>query len=65
MIGCVWQVFEHAAGRYTMFYFMDVLLRLPTPNTITANSIHPLGSNKKVELWLQRSITAMTPELLH
>lgn len=50
MIGCVWQVFEHAAGRYTMFYFMDVLLRLPTPNTITANSIQPLGSNKKVEL---------------
>lgn len=33
-----------------MLYFMGVLLRLPAPDTITANSAQPPGSNKKLEL---------------
>lgn len=40
---------------HTMFYFKSVLLRLPAPNTITANSAQPPGSNKKLELLLQGS----------
>lgn len=33
-----------------ILYFMGVLLRLPAPDIIIANSARPPGSNKKLEL---------------
>lgn len=43
----------------SMFYFMGVSLWLPSPNTVTADSAQPPGSNKKLGLLLQGSITTL------
>lgn len=43
----------------SLFHFIGVSLRLPSPNPDTADSAQPPGFNKKLKLLLHRSITAM------
>ena len=43
----------------TLFCFMHVSLRLPSPNTSAVDSIQPPGSNKKLRLLLQDSIKTL------
>lgn len=43
----------------TLFCFMGASHRLPVPNTVTATSTQPPGSNKKLALLLPGSITTL------